>query len=1717
MSSRRQDMLGHLIDTALQQDDDAPSFDGKGYTALRTRRGADISDDTEDDDAFQALRESGLSPQEAQAEVDYMKPLSEAEANILEETPLLDGLTMVDDAAHQQWLLNVASKDRKGMDRVKEDAIYGENSMNNNEERMEREDVDTDSGWGFHSLTHAVSSAAHKGLHAAERVAKAPFGLLAHFIPGRDARKAALVRNTYSKLWYEHANWLAHQDNNAGRPLQPRAAYEQASKIWAIAQLKQNKLPTNMIPLAEQPSPTTVSGSDKTAALRKMIIGSDVVVGSWYWPFGQFLSFAHTTINNTAPQRADAPPDDQNAQAPGYQDVSAVNAPQQDQGPPPGQQDQGPPPGQDDGSQGEYRMLGWNGFIKTRGLDGVLGATDSLGAYATQILGQEQPAKDNPHVDAIVKTLTFKLKNGMPIDAGEIGLLNSAAKEGNVKAQKVMAYLNKEGAVVKDTSGLDPWLYKLSPGYWLRSKASKEMKDIEEKKWVENADLQKQLTKQKEDLHAAEQAAQAAAAVEAAKQQSVDTEKQLKEIQASLKGTMSGSFVGHEKITPISQVVADALTKSGQRETAGRLYAKIVSGQPLSADELASARRISKIIGRMKVVHGDLIDEQNEALTMHGAFIGACVMGNIDKAIEQNATYQHLLAGMGAKVDAKQPITQDERNTLAGILKGGKALNGFTKSLVSGRAFVGCPQAKSWSRGAFVGAARALDEDDKRNLAAIIKLAKVGNPRAQRLLAYLKKSGQIADTSMGSNRTFIGSDNVGWLGTALKWTTAPVWAPAYGIYKGSKWTGQQLGIVSKGGPGSPEQQRLNMMRAAAKRRQAAEARAAAADAQTAAEQRAQNAIADAADAEADAADAQALAKAEAMKTKEVEADPSSLVRDDQSGWKSFVEAGDAAIVAKASEKSPTGDKLRASKQLLTQAMKKGTPEGKQAYHALSVMKNKASHGDQQAKRDWTAAQAARKEMLAEQKAKKKQAAAALKAQKKKEAQARAEARRTAVLAYQKKFEAAAGDKLARMSRKHELAKHFKAEKLAAQGNPKAKAYVAKQSALAKQGDKKAKAHVEAMKLGRQMRLMTQTKSDRKAMGLAAHFVARLRKNDPAALRDFKILQDARAHGNPVANRNLNYIQMAMMTDDTVRTGVVATGKSKITVGPVTLMAKSAWQQKQASMSAKQKAKAAVASAKKKAANKTGSREELAAGAQAAHKLGDHETAAVLATKAQEAPSATAAIQKQAAKVLASDSGHPGAQADLKATVEKAKTGDPAAIQDLGATMAARTADDINKGKPMSQTMKDAHNLNERIKQDDPAAIAQAEQITAAATQPNPSPDATLAAGALVGAKLMDQSLATRPMAKQELMDRVNEPVPPAEKSAAHAEVNAAVAAANQGTITAEEGQKASNLALRLGMTKQAAEIQAMSPPWDTDPMSSLPDQPLPPIHGVWELIKESLKALTFTTSDPLANYRGGVANRGTTRVANPPTASLGWSPFNAFKGALPTLALASMPAMAAAQVASLFKKPGTQHVVVTTEQPKPAKGTPAPSPAAPAAPATPAAPAAPAVPPEAATAAAVAATSSGKDEIMGGDDYKSLIVQALKTKKMSKDDFNKAVKSNLPATADDDTKKASAKQTLEFLQSKKVVVAGAFVGGPRPKPANWRQEQQAEKAAALIEGSDKTFKEYVVEAVKSKKMSKDDFNKAIDVHCGAKADKEAKKVAGAKVLEFLKGKGVAVG
>lgn len=397
-------------------------------------------------------------------------------------------------------------------------------------------------------------------------------------------------------------------------------------------------------------------------------------------------------------------------------------------------------------------MHGWNGFIKTR-LAGVFGP-DALGAHVSQILGHDsgaaQPAKDNPHAERIVKMIALKLKMGKPIGPGELGLLSSAAKEGNVSAQQVIAVLKARGAVVSgDSSGLDPWMYKLNPSYWFASSKKKEFITAEKKGWKENAALQKQLAKQQVDLDAAEKAAQAEQAVEASKAQAAASEARLKEIQATLKGQISGSFVGHEKITTISQVVVNALDKAGKKESAGRLYGKIKSGQTLDKGELQEARQIAKIIGRMKVVHGDLINVSDEALTMHGAFVGACVLGAIDAARAQNDRDYKFATHMSQKIAQNQPVTRPERQALIQTLKSQTALRGFTKSLVSGRAFVGCKQAKTWTKGAFVGAAKAMTDEDKKMLAVIVKLAKVGNPRAQKALIALRQSGEIAGDSMG--------------------------------------------------------------------------------------------------------------------------------------------------------------------------------------------------------------------------------------------------------------------------------------------------------------------------------------------------------------------------------------------------------------------------------------------------------------------------------------------------------------------------------------------------------------------------------------------------------------------------------------------------------------------------------------------------------------------------------------------------------------------------------------------------------------------------------------------------------------------------------------------------------------------------------------------------------------------------------------------------------
>jgi hypothetical protein len=974
---------------------------------------------------------------------------------------------------------------------------------------------------------------------------------------------------------------------------------------------------------------------------------------------------------------------------------------------------------------------------------------------------------------------------------------------------------------------------------------------------------------------------------------------------------------------------------------------------------------------------------------------------------------------------------------------------------VSGDAFAGCPQKKTWTRGAFVGAVKAMSAEDKKMLSAIVKLAKVGNPRAQKALKMMKESGEV-----------MGGDVMGFgIKKFFHYATAPIWLPAKGIYKG-----EEALFGSKKGS-NPEQVRLAKMKAAYKRKQAAQARAAAADAQTEAEQRAQQAIADAADAEADAADATAFSKEQKMMTAEAEANPDTIPTAAGSfvgGWTDMIGKGTKAhkIVQKASEKSPTGTKIRAGASLYVKA-RKGHPQSKKA---IKIMAIKAKKGDPQAIRDLNAVKAGRIAVKARAKAKRRQLVAQKRA-----------ARKAKVISAQQKIENRMGDRLARMSRKHELRKLSRVERKAARGDRKCKAFIAKRVAASKQGDKKAKAQVQGMQLMRKVRLATPNRRERQNMNFAIAMANRLKRNDPKAIRQLRIYQAAASRGNPNAIRCLQRLALAGAVVTTVATGTVRQPKK------LASNKKAKRQKLIPGTPAYARAQRQVASAKAKASKNLACREELTCAAKTAHQMGDNESAGYLAQKASTAPSQTENLKKEAAKVAAAQSGNPEAQAALDKSLEGAKAGKVEDIASMGRVMAVKTIDQANKGEPISPTMRDALNLQTRAQAGDPVAQDTLKRVSEAATQPNPAPEAVLAATAAVAAASIGTSLANKPKAKQQLMEQVNPPIPAGEKNTAEAEVATIVAKANDGTATPEEGARGIELAQRLGKPRIAAEIAAKAPPYDppaSASMSSLPDSPLPPIHGTGALFKESLKAVTFSTRDPLANYREGVATRSKDApVTSPGVTSSGawWSPFTAFlQKASPA---ASMTA-AVASVATLARTRGGKG-------PSPAPAAPAPAPAM-------AAPPAAKNPPAAATAGEFVGSSDG---------YKDLIAAALRTKKMSKSDFNKAVEASAGPDAPPFAKKALGEQTLKFLQSKNVTIGGNFAG---------TSDDSLGTFVGSFVGKSDEFKQLIIAALKTKSMSKDDFNKAVEAHVRPGASKEEKTAAGEKMLAFLASKKVKI-
>jgi hypothetical protein len=1623
----------------------------QGLVALLTP--LDAVDDTEDDDALEELQ-NDLSPGEAQRVLETMRPLDADEAEILDDMPGLEGLQRVDDAEQEEWLADRTKDGYQAMDRVLDDAVYGDTMTK--EEQLERSGLDTetsgsgdDLGWGFHvpglsSLKKVASSAykyGRKGITApistARWAQKKAFAAAMRFVPGRDANKARMVKNLNRKLVVEHANFLALQDQRTGRPVQPMAAYYAASRPWALRKIAAGGLPTSYVVRG-----ATVIGAD--------LLGGDVV-GSWWNPISWFSEKSQVIVNQTQGERSAtgpggqplgpdgqpvdpnaAAPVDPNAAAPGDTDPAAYD-PSADPGATPYE------------SQRDDMTTGISG-------------EDSLGAFAKEILSgigltsqAARPVAPGPDPDELVAIAASRLRAGLPLSAGELGVLNTLAQGGNPRAQRIMKVLMTEGAAVKGDS-VGAWAYMLNPVNWFKSQEERSLRAKEIDAWKRNAELQKQLAKRGEVLSQAERAKTAAEAVRAAQDQAAATEAQLKAIEASLAGELfrdmsadiNGIFVGHEKPTAVSEVIKKALDKTGRRQRASQLYAKIARGESLDRGELADARQIARLLQKIKVVHGDLKEETPpELAVLHGAFVGACMRGQIDRSLAQNTRNGKVADALAKKIASGAKLTPDEKQVLVAILRDSIKLQEVTRSYSSGQALRGLDRAAQLRKNIVAGtAAAAMTPAEKKMLSSIVSLAKAGNPRAQKSLQMLKQSGMI-----------MGGDHVGLsFGTAFKYATAPIWMPAVGVAKAAKWTGQKLGIVSKG-HASPEQVRLNMMRAAAKRRAAATARARAADAQTEAELRAQESIASAADAEADAADAAALAQTAAMRTKEIEADPSQAQSSDSEdtsgdfvgGWTKYVgydptvkdpwetpaqkKATEAAIrekklVARAAEKSPTGSKIRAGARLYARASK-GDPQAKKAVATMVV---RAQKGDAQARRDAVAVAAGKRALQAKKKAQKREARVLA-----------SRARRARVIALQKRVEAHVAHKLVRVERRVQLHRLAKIERRAAAGHRPSVAYVNKQVVAAKKGDKKAASRVQKLRLARDIRRAAPTKTDRRNLAAAGHLYARAQKGNPKAVRQLMVINAAARAGNPNAKRAVKRIKQAAVVFTALETGMIVGSKTKGKKGKQTQNA------------------AVVARAKTKLAAGTASREELAAGARAAQAMGDRETAGNLAVAATRSPSATDTLKKTATVVAAKQVDNPEAKAAIAESFEAAKKGDPEAIRKMGNVVAVQTLDDLDKGQKISPAMRDAVNLQERVAAGDPAAIEMTKRVAEAAASESPTAEATAAAITMSAAAVTARALASKPRAREEFLEKVNA-VPASDRPAAEQALDELARKADAGTITAAEGARGVLLAERLGKPKIAAKIAAEAPPPPpSTAMSSLPDAPLGPITGPVSLLKESLKAFLFATRNPLANYKEGVAGRSKLRTETPESTS-GWSPFSWFRSAAPYITPLAATTAAASSISQL----------VSSRQ-KRSSPPPAPAPApAPAAPTTTTAPAAP------------AAEVSEKTEKVEG------IAQPP-----------------LPAEVDARVRREIAEEGVlppEPTADKR----GKVVRDGRSQPVSHASGTLGSQTL----GDDDAFRALVVTAIKSKKMSRDDFNRAVEAQTGKDASPEKKQAVGTKLLAF---------
>jgi hypothetical protein len=1544
-----------IIDTALQPDDDDPTHTDDGYTALKPSFDEyDMLRAVEDPPIDEPQAE--LPPQEAYDLMKYSAPLDKEELQILRETPFLGPeLSFVDDADHEEWIMNRMRDRRQSMDFVLEDAMYGDQVLAD------------ELGFGIPRVLKRAAGGVARGARGAARgVAKVTSSVVKKFVPSRDAQKAAIVKRTNARLVQGRANFLQMADVKNGIKNRPRSYYVALAKPWSKSRLAAGGLPT-----------TFTSGE-----VAATILGEELeTMGSWWNPLSWFQAKTKYIVENAQGQIAEMSPSDfqawvqqqqQQGAAPDAsaqpQDASATpdasmqppDAPPPDAyGPPPDAY--GPPPAeapmeaypdqqQGDDLFGEDRwardidLHSWvedasrnsgkarvmlesiakkaaagdpaavadmkeiRNYQKETGMhvmgedaDIIIGDEadyelmvgddneDGAGAFsdfAGDVLGHHhRHGKHGQHGKGPWrKQITDKKYRELTMQSAQAATANPTPSAGDLMGAHKRLHrklVEKEIGVV-DQSGDDmmgAWLYKLSPGYWLKPARERKLIDAEKTSWQKTQDLERQGKKTERALDEGQRAAYQVEKAKEAQARSEDLEAQLEETE---KAITSGDFVGADPTAAAEAATEGKKMAAANAARAGSLAAKLESGEKLTPEELTRLRSCLKMCGHLKKLHDELHAQQTGMPSPSVSTSGY----HEYKAAETTQT-PFLGAFVGEPVseilgESRAEILGENRAEILGAAARRTSSVPTHYHLVAMTALAATNPAGVMPYAKKNGIKLSANDMAKIRAAAADARAIMKHPQYN----------QIKMRGNGEGGT-LGSDAMGFswgkLVTApLALAAIPAAASAWVVRKSglpgsgmlSKamqfpvdisrklaakggWRGQ-LGVPgapgtpgAPGAPGAPGQYgnagaRRAAIMAARQRQLAAQARINAANAASA-DARAQYAAqAAAADAEAQAQEAEAQAQQAQSDAASADAMPDPYADggapDAESGtvtvlgadWFSGAFVGEIEdqnakkIVVEAQKNTPTGKKIRAGATLYHKA-KKGD---KKSQLAIAKIQHKAKQGDPQAQRDYNAVKAGKIAVHAKVKG---STRVALKAHR--------EAANKKGIAIRKHMEANAGKRLGEHTRRKKLAKIAKVEHMAAHGHPKAKAAVARTVAKANQGDRKAQTTVAALKLAKHVRTAGKTPAERKRLHAAHKVVYHARHGNKKAIRQIALINAAAKHGQPNAVRAKARLKVAARVEHAVATGKIST--------PPSTAARHAAAHKKI-----KKTHARIAAG-------VATKEEALAAAREAKAVGAHDHAASLALHAHRLPSAKQPIKDAAAVAAAANNGSKDAQAIIDRTLQQAQGGDPKAINSAGKLAAAQSVDAVNRGKPMPIPIAEATLVVERAQAGDEEAKRTVRNAGAAAQDPDhhhhdkgvESAVALTAAAAVLAATA---GTAAHEHWKDEARKATGTHVDSAEHGKAEAELAELMAKLHDGTGTYRDGVRARELAMALDKPKLAAEISAIMPPRDfaDTPMSSLPDLPEPAISGPMSFVREGLRALLFVTSDPFGNYREGIRSRG---------------------------------------------------------------------------------------------------------------------------------------------------------------------------------------------------------------------------------------------------------------